>query len=330
MAKLIIIGFWLLIFAFIFACVLLIFIIYNPAILPKHERLMMEMTAKNLSAERLKQSEKKLLKELDETQDEVLKMKEERDDAISELKYLQKQQQLIKSKQPKLKPIPENEPQSEFKHKEIIQIPIGPFKGKEAHYDAIDDIFIIDGNIKKAPKLEPYMKGQFEAPGVSSDLVRDYPQGFKKIHWIQEDENDPNRNAEVKECFDKGFGVMAASKDALFGKKKQPWIVMFHPGIEKAAREFMKIIRQDDFESNQYEIGALLGYRVSDVYDYVFGTKDARKAFPDRTFTEERISYHISKKLPLWQKIGLNRLKRVLGDEFKYVVAGDDPIELRE
>lgn len=106
----------------------------------------------------------------------------------------------------------------------------------------------------------------------------------------------------------KGFAVKCWEKQALEWKSSSIPMCsgcsfLYHPKAQKTVNHLMKTAQND---YNSFEIGCLLSYRIQDAYVYSFGSNQGKRAYPNKTFTEEASGYSASL---LWHKLGLNSSK---------------------
>lgn len=206
---------------------------------------------------------------------------------------------------------------------------IGPRSSYQASYDEKLRGWIIPANRLKASTVKPYQKGAESVPkkwyGEWFDLAQDYPKDFKKIYWIR---GSHSSEGSIRSFLAQGYGVITNSMEALKGNWKQGKVVemiFFHPQVPKAGRLTWMNMQTDRDKVNTFERGILFGCKIQDAYFYSFGSKAAKKAYPKKRFKK-------LERTPLphsfdWRKKGLERIIKLLGDEYPYVVAGDLPMD---
>jgi hypothetical protein len=228
-------------------------------------------------------------------------------------------------------------------------IPSGPFQGKTALWDYELKTWIIPGESdnSKLPPLKTYSpsKETFNiAPGVRFDQTNDYPENFKKIHWIQNPVgcNDQGQSMKsgslslIEQLLPKGYGFIFEDGIDLetLNSPHNAGLIAFDPRLPRSAYMLYRLsldLRATltggivSRNKNQFEIGVLLQYKIQDSYTWCFGSEQSSKAYPTKRFYNKP-GYEISAQKG-WREIGLNRIKKEVGEEYDYVVAGEPPTD---
>ena len=164
--------------------------------------------------------------------------------------------------------------------------------------------------------------------GIDFDLNSYYPKFFKKILWVQS-ENDLK---EAKHYFMRGYLAISNNENVFKSWKKDSFILFFHPKLPKSARYLYDLVYENNTRRhgpsvNQFQIGVLLGYKIQDAFYWSFGKNNALNAYKNTSIKfkdESRDGYSIEEQR-IWKKEKLDNLKQAIGDEWKFIAAGEEP-----